>query len=59
MEFRRGGGVHDYGILRAWGGLWSFFNQGNAVFEVLIRKIKDTSWVRGCPSEKNSYARKS
>ena len=48
MEFRRGGGVHDYGILRAWGGLCSFFNQGNAVFEVLIRKIKVQSSIIMC-----------
>ena len=48
MEFRRGGGVHDYGILRAWGGLCSFFNQGNAVFEVLIRKIKVQSSITMC-----------
>ena len=42
------GGVHDYGILRAWGGLCSFFNQGNAVFEVLIRKIKVQSSIIMC-----------
>ena len=22
LDFRRGGGVHDYGILRAWGGIY-------------------------------------
>ena len=27
-DFRRGGGVHDYGILRAWGGIYVWKSEG-------------------------------
>ena len=28
MDFRRGGGVHDYGILREWGGIYDWKSEG-------------------------------
>ena len=39
------------------GGL-NFPNFATTVKALRLRLLKDTSWVRGCPLEKNSYARK-
>ena len=27
-DFRRGGGIHDYGILREWGGIYDWKSEG-------------------------------
>ena len=27
-DFRRGGGIHDYGILKAWGGIYDLKSEG-------------------------------
>ena len=32
LDFRRGGGVHDYGILRAWGGIYVWKSEGMGGF---------------------------
>ena len=31
LDFRRGGGVHDYGILRTWGGIYVWKSEGMGV----------------------------
>ena len=31
-DFRRRGGVHDYGILRAWGGIYDWKSEGMGGF---------------------------
>ena len=31
-DFRRGGGIHDYGILKAWGGIYDLKSEGMGEF---------------------------
>ena len=46
-DFRRGGGIHDYGILKAWGGIYDLKSQGMGEFhrwDFWSRKCRVSSW---------------
>ena len=46
-DFRRGGGIHDYGILKAWGGIYDLKSEGMGEFhrwDFWSRKCRVSSW---------------
>ena len=46
-DFRRGGGIHDYGILKAWGGIYDLKSEGMGEFhrwDFWGRKCRVSSW---------------
>ena len=46
-DFRRGGGIHDYGILEAWGGIYDLKSEGMGEFyrwDFWSRKCRVSSW---------------
>ena len=46
-DFRRGGGIHDYGILKAWRGIYDLKSEGMGEFhrwDFWSRKCRVSSW---------------
>ena len=52
-DFRRGGGIHDYGILKAWGGgIYDLKSEGMGEFhrwDFWSRKCRVSSWKHRQP----------
>ena len=72
-DFRRGGGIHDYGILKAWGGstFWNFRRQGGVktwkpsvvgygyFLELPILLLRQWILFLNCPTGNSSFLRNS